>query len=405
MAEHPDLQQWATATTAAVTVLAFISVCLRVISRLERKQKLWWDDWMIIFSMAWNFLVVGFIFGMIHEGMGIHADKLSDTNIIMIAKFLVVAEILYVFNLVWTKLSILLMYYRIFHFPYFKKWAYAIGTFVILWVICITFLFIFICVPVQKLWYPSLPGHCISQVGTWIANATSTIATDLIILFLPLPQVWKLQLRLSEKIALTIAFGLGFFVIFASAYRFTVLFSYTSLDSSYTLAPTVGWTAIEMSAGIVSACLPTIRPALQLGARKLGIQRFMPALLRSRSGNLASSKTHPSQIVPADSAANSTAGLMVNRRSFYCLPDEEAEMGGMGGKGKGVVAQQIMLDAVLRPKHDRGLTVTDIRGSRGTGTGLGGGEDTGQDGGDGDGEGDEVPLHGIRVKKDFRQDC
>lgn len=147
---------------------------------------------------------------MIHEGMGIHADKLPASQIILIAKYLVVAEILYVFNLVWTKLSILLMYYRIFRFPYFKKWAYAIGTFVILWVICITFLFIFICVPVQKLWYPSLPGHCISQVGTWIANATSTIATDLIILFLPLPQVWKLQLRLSEKIALTVAFGLGF---------------------------------------------------------------------------------------------------------------------------------------------------------------------------------------------------
>ncbi|PWY74507.1 hypothetical protein BO94DRAFT_627361 [Aspergillus sclerotioniger CBS 115572] len=384
MTEDSNLQPWATATTAAVTVLAFVCVCLRIISRLERKQKLWWDDWMIIFSMAWNLIVISFIFTMIHLGMGIHATHLPTPNIILIAKYLVVAEILYVFNLVWTKLSILLMYYRIFHFPYFKKWAYGIGTFVILWVICITFLFIFICVPVQKLWYPSLPGKCISQVGTWIANATSTIATDLVILLLPLPQVWRLQLRLSEKVALTVAFGLGFFVIFASAYRFTVLFSYTSTDSSYTLAPVVGWTAIEMSAGIVSACLPTIRPALQLAARKLGIQRFMPALLRSRSGNL-SSKTNPSQI-PADSATNSTAGMM-NRRSFYHLPDEET------GLGKGVLAQQIRLDEVLRPKHDRGLTVTNIRGSGNAHDDRLGGEE------------DEVPLHGIRVMKDFRQDC
>ncbi|KAI2866328.1 Rhodanese-like domain family protein [Aspergillus niger] len=390
MGEKEDLQPWATATTVSVTVLAFVCVVLRVISRLERKQKLWWDDWMIIFSMLWNFIVVGFIFAMIHEGMGIHADKLPTSQIILIAKYLVVAEILYVFNLVWTKLSILLMYYRIFRFPYFKKWAYAIGTFVILWVICITFLFIFICVPVQKLWYPSLPGHCISQVGTWIANATSTIATDLIILFLPLPQVWKLQLRLSEKIALTVAFGLGFFVIFASAYRFTVLFSYTSADSSYTLAPTVGWTAIEMSAGIVSACLPTLRPALQLAARKLGLRSaLVPALFRSRTSPL--SKSDDSQM-PADSTA-STAGMAAraNRHSFYHLPDEEG--------GVGVTQKQIKLDAVLRPKHDRGLTVTNIRGSRGAsglvggGTGLGNGE-----------EGDEVPLHGIMVSKDFRQD-
>lgn len=148
---------------------------------------------------------------MVHKGMGLHAGTdVTMGNVVTIAKYLVVAEVLYVFNLVWTKLSILLMYYRIFRFPYFKTWAYIIGAFIILWVICITFLFIFICVPVQKLWYPDLPGRCINQVSTWIANAVSTIATDVAILILPIPQVWKLQLRISEKIAVLIAFSLGF---------------------------------------------------------------------------------------------------------------------------------------------------------------------------------------------------
>lgn len=150
---------------------------------------------------------------MHHNGMGLHADTLPPNNVVMIAKFLVVAEILYAFNLVWTKLSILFFYYRIFHLPYFKRWAYAIAVFVIAWVICVTFLFIFICVPVQKLWYPQLPGHCINQVGTWIANAISTIASDLAILILPIPQIWKLQLRAAEKIALTFAFSLGFLYV------------------------------------------------------------------------------------------------------------------------------------------------------------------------------------------------
>lgn len=155
-------------------------------------------------------MVVGFIFAMYSSGMGIHADKVPMDDIVQMAKFLVVAEVLYVYNLVWTKLSILLMYYRIFHFGYFKKWAYGIGAFIIAWVITITFLFIFICVPVQKLWYSELPGHCINQVGTWIANAASTIISDLVILLLPLPQVWSLQLRVTEKIAVTLAFSLGF---------------------------------------------------------------------------------------------------------------------------------------------------------------------------------------------------
>lgn len=172
--------------------------------------------------------MVGFIFAMIHNGMGLHANTVDPNNIVLIAKFLVVAEILYVFNLVWTKLSILFMYYRIFHFPYFKRWAYGIAAFIICWVITITFLFIFICVPVEKLWYPQLPGRCIDQVATWIANATSTIATDLVILILPMPQIWKLQLRTSEKVGLTIAFGLGFLYVFSTLPSLTRLKKKTS---------------------------------------------------------------------------------------------------------------------------------------------------------------------------------
>jgi hypothetical protein len=141
--------------------------------------------------------------------MGLHADTVPPDNIVLMAKLLLIAEILYAFNLVWTKISLLLMYYRIFHFPFFKRWAYIISTFVILWVICITFLFIFICVPVQKLWYPQLPGHCINQVSTWIANATSTILSDLATLILPIPQVWKLRLPTNEKVVITFAFSLG----------------------------------------------------------------------------------------------------------------------------------------------------------------------------------------------------
>jgi hypothetical protein len=150
---------------------------------------------------------------MLRCGLGLHADKVPLGDIVLLTKLLLVAEILYVFNLVWTKFSLLMMYYRIFRFPYFKRWAYIIGTFIVAWVICITFLDVFICVPLQKLWYPKLPGRCTNLVGTWLANASSTICSDLAILILPIPQVWKLQLRKSEKVAITMAFGLGFLYV------------------------------------------------------------------------------------------------------------------------------------------------------------------------------------------------
>ncbi|THC92855.1 hypothetical protein EYZ11_007668 [Aspergillus tanneri] len=175
---------------------------LRVVARYERKRKLLWDDWMIIWSMGWNIVVVGFIFAMVQEGMGLHTAPAA--NLVMIAKFLLVANILYMFNL--------------------------------------------------KLWYPDIPGRCIDQVTTWIANAASTILTDLAILVLPIPQVWKLQLRR---------------VIFASAYQFTVLFSYNPANSAYTLAPTVGWTAIEASTGALCRLSSEVDPYRFLKAASL----------------------------------------------------------------------------------------------------------------------------------------
>lgn len=154
-------------------------------------------------------IVVGFIFAMHVNGMGMHADLVEPAKVVWMAKWLVVAEILYAWNLGWTKISILLMYYRIFRLPYFKKMAWAVGTFVMVWVVIITFIFLFICVPVQKMWYPDIPGKCINQVATWIANAASTIFTDLVILIMPIPPIWRLTLAKREKIGITTAFGLG----------------------------------------------------------------------------------------------------------------------------------------------------------------------------------------------------
>ncbi len=281
---------------------------------------------------------------MYSYGMGIHADLLDPGDIVMMAKWLVVAEIMYAFNLGWTKLSLLMMYYRIFHVPYFKNMAFTVGAFVMAWVVCVTFLFIFICVPVQKLWYPDLPGHCINQVATWIANAASTILTDLVIILMPMPQLWKLQLQEREKIGLTLAFSLGFLyvdinpftmvhqlkfyssVVFASAYRTSVLFTYDASDPSYTLAPTVGWTAIEMSAGIVSACLPTMLPVANLVLQILGLKNKSKTTRNGSSNNLWSqwSKSSTSEQKNTSRITPNSNSPLANNNLFYKLSDENS---------------------------------------------------------------------------------
>lgn len=144
-------------------------------------------------------------------GVGFHSSQIGHERDVMIAKLMLAAEVLYGLNLCWTKIGILLMYWRIFNqVSYFKPVSYVIGGLVLAWGIVVTFSSIFLCVPVQKSWDPTVPGHCLNVLVIWTANAASTILTDIAILVLPLPKVWRLQLRTVQKVALTFSFALGF---------------------------------------------------------------------------------------------------------------------------------------------------------------------------------------------------
>lgn len=46
------LRRWLILVVSWMTTLAILSIGLRLLSRRIRKQKLWWDDYMIMFSMV-----------------------------------------------------------------------------------------------------------------------------------------------------------------------------------------------------------------------------------------------------------------------------------------------------------------------------------------------------------------
>ena len=81
--------------------------------------------------------------------------------------------------------------------------------------------------------------------------------------------------------------------VFASGFRTWVLFNYSKKDISYTLTPLLVWSDIEMCAGIISACLPTMRPVVITVAAKLGAPReatggcFGPAFTNAAARNWA----------------------------------------------------------------------------------------------------------------------
>jgi hypothetical protein len=166
---------------------------------------------------------------------------------------------MYKFSLQATKISLLLFYVRIFHhIAWFKKVSYATILFLLVYLVTTTIVSVLQCRPIQKAWDKSEQGTCINLNAFFVFNGSVAVATDLIVLMLPLPLVWGLQLPLTQKLSLLPVFGIGIFIVTVSSLRLHALIATPQSDITYDLEGTL-WTIIEFNLAVVCACLPSIR--------------------------------------------------------------------------------------------------------------------------------------------------
>lgn len=148
------------------------------------------------------------------NNMGYHERNLTASELTSIAKVFVVGEIVYACNVAITKIAVLLLYYRLLQVAFqtsrtLRIIAYGIATLVIIAAVVFVVMVIFGCRPLNKRWDPDVPGYCVPKIIRWTLNAGLSILTDVMILALPVPQIWKMRLGILEKIGVLSIFALG----------------------------------------------------------------------------------------------------------------------------------------------------------------------------------------------------
>lgn len=143
-------------------------------------------------------------------GFGKHLREVLQ-NATQISLVLFICSFLYNTGLTLIKLSVLMFYRRVFGITRAKLITFRIvGVLLVGWFIAINFLNLFTCTPVKKSWVHDLPGSCTNWKMALIGTAIPNICTDFILLILPMPILWRLQVGLSRKIALAGAFAAGY---------------------------------------------------------------------------------------------------------------------------------------------------------------------------------------------------
>jgi hypothetical protein len=191
-----------------------------------------------------------------------------------LAQAIYVAMIEYCLALGFVKISILIMLRRIFDTPYMRICCNILGIITVLWTLVFLFLGVFQCLPVNRAWdRENVPGRCLDINSLFIANAVPNIVTDAVMVALPIYPVAKLNLPLSQRIAVIGIFLLGSLVCIASIYRLTTVTALDPADIAFTLRGAAVFGHVETAVAIMSACLPTLRPLFSGFLAAIGITK------------------------------------------------------------------------------------------------------------------------------------
>ncbi|KAK8036113.1 Satratoxin biosynthesis SC1 cluster protein 4 [Apiospora rasikravindrae] len=225
-------------------LVATTAVTLRVYTRQFILNRVGPDDFMAVAALA-GITALGAV-TIIHTnfGLGTHIyDIAMDPLLIMdFFKFFYFGVVIYNFTLIFVKLSLFLQYYRLVdQVPRYRGLFLGAGFVVMGWTVAM----------------------CLSDPMMQLTNSVGNIITDIILLLLPMPVLWRLNLPVRQKWSVIGIFSLGFITCIVSLLRVIFVFDHgPSSDITFEGTVITGWTIAEVTTGLLASSLITLRPLM-----------------------------------------------------------------------------------------------------------------------------------------------
>ncbi|KAF3042926.1 hypothetical protein E8E12_007130 [Didymella heteroderae] len=202
------------------------------------------------------------------NGFGLHYWNVPATNAVGLLKLFYVCQMLYVAVQIFSKVAILSLYSRL--FPDFIKWfrwsVRGMIAFMFLHGLVFFLLVVFQCLPINSIWDKTITDAKCLPVSAVIGftGAGLSIVEDFIILLLPLPVVWKLQMSTKKKIGVILLISVGSFATITSIVRLKYVVKYSnSFDSTWDNVDIIKWSLIEILSACICGNLLPLRPLVE----------------------------------------------------------------------------------------------------------------------------------------------
>ncbi|KAI0458425.1 hypothetical protein F5B21DRAFT_459601 [Xylaria acuta] len=242
--------------TLDITFLA-----LRFWSARLARRKLYLDDYAVVFAFVMLSVLAGSAYWGIFNGLGKHITELTVEQITVQVKLLLISEFTYLVAVTFIKLSMLFLYHRIYTTPTFRRWVYFVIALGIIYIIAFIPIFLTNCIPLSQYWDPKPTGWCRDTVVSDSATVAGNLLLDILVLVLPLPILWRLQMSIRDKITVTAMFSIGLVTVALVLWRLGVTTATrASADWTETLCQVGLIATLEIQLGILAVCIPTYGP-------------------------------------------------------------------------------------------------------------------------------------------------
>lgn len=122
------------------------------------------------------------------------------------------------------KASLLCFYYRLSALTWLKRTSLGLNIIQIAYSTALVLALFFACQPLSKVFSATVTeGSCINRTSVYICIAALNIASDVVLLIMPIPVVWALQMPRMQRVGVLVVFLLGSATCVTSIIRLVLL--------------------------------------------------------------------------------------------------------------------------------------------------------------------------------------
>ncbi|KAH9902086.1 hypothetical protein F4778DRAFT_736210 [Xylariomycetidae sp. FL2044] len=305
--------------------------------------------------IASNFVLV------LAGGMGHHLNELQPRHVVRLSKGTYAAQFLYAVSLGLVKISVIQMFKRIFFVRRFVIFANCLMAFSILWMLLTILMGLLVCRPVEMNWDPQTPGGWYGdQVVAFSSIGIVDLATELTILFLPVPMLWRLKMQMRYKIVVACMFAGGLLTMSFGAARLYSVLQVDFTDTAWSAVSVTIYGPVEAGVAIIVSSSPLLKPVYD---KVLG--NFVPRLTGSSNWE---KKNAGLSFVTIGGAGSRKSNTKSSGFTKMWESKEDLELGNMGAHRSKqatevTVGQRQSSDRSLHDSRDdnsvRGIVVTN----------------------------------------------